>query len=96
MRIFLAFCFLLLGSCARNVMLAAQMNKTSKAEIVIPVSVPFANKLIDINEMPIRECTFGYVYHSKTTNSLYLITGLLRHKNSVVIKLFNEEYRDIC
>jgi hypothetical protein len=95
-----AFCFLFLSCCANNIVLAKEINKThttpKATELIIPVSIPFANKLIDINTMPFRECTFGYVYHSKTTDSLFLITGLLRHSNSVVIDLFNDEFRDIC
>ena len=94
-----AFCFLFLSCCANNIILAKQINKsyTPKAtELIIPVSIPFANKLIDVNTMPVRECTFGHVYHSKTTDSLFLITDLLRHSNSVVIDLFNQEFRDLC
>ena len=92
-------CFFFLNCCANNIILAKQINKshTPKAsELIIPISIPFANKLIDVNTMPVRECTFGHVYHSKTTDSLFLITGLLRHSNSVVIDLFNDEFRDIC
>ena len=91
--------FLFVNSFINNAILAKEINKTHTpraSELIIPISIPFANKLIDINTMPIRECTFGYVYHSKTTDSLFLITGLLRHSNSVVIGLFNEEYRSLC
>jgi len=94
-----ALCFLFFSCCVNNTILAKQINEsyTPKAsELIIPVSIPFANKLIDVNTMPFRGCTFGYVYHSKTTDSLFLVTGLLRHSNSVVINLFNEEFRDLC
>lgn len=97
--IFTIICLFSIGCLFHNIDLSIKINKTHTprvSELIIPISIPFANKLIDVNTMPVRECTFGYVYYSKTTDSLFLITGLLRHSNSVVINLFNEEYRSLC
>lgn len=98
---FIVFCFLFFNCycCLNNIILGKEINKihTSKSsELIIPISIPFANKLIDINAMPFRECTFGYVYHSKSTNNVYLITSLFRYNNNSIIKLYKEEYKHIC